>query len=102
MTPRPFLLLFFAFSYSLLSAQSFEIAGRIIDSESGDPLPYATIRYGDRGTYANENGYYAFRANSDGQQIQVSYVGYADTTLRAGTLRRRPTLALRSIARQLT
>jgi hypothetical protein len=56
------------------------ITGVILDGESFDPLPYATIglRHEGRGTVANSNGEFGFRISPENytDTIVVSYLGY--------------------------
>ncbi len=56
------------------------ISGIIIDGESSEPLPYATIalKHEGKGTVSNGNGEFAIKISPDnyGDTIQVSYLGY--------------------------
>lgn len=56
------------------------ITGLIIDEESGDPLPYATLglKNEGKGTVTNNNGEYGLKIppGSIGDTLVVSYLGY--------------------------
>jgi hypothetical protein len=56
------------------------ISGEIIDGESSEPLPYATIalKHEGRGTVSNGNGEFALKISPGNytDTIQVSYLGY--------------------------
>lgn len=64
-----------------LSAQT--ISSKIIDSKTKEPIPYATIQYGEnQGVITNEEGRFSFELNESVQQldsIYVSSMGYTKT-----------------------
>ena len=76
-----FLLLLLAVS---ATAQELMLQGRVVDAETDEPLPYASI-YVDagRGTLTNTEG--DFHLSVSGQDIlQISYVGYEKLRIKAG------------------
>ena len=88
-----FSILFLLLSVSVWG-QELTLQGRVIDAETGEPLPYASI-YVDagRGTLTNTEG--DFRLTVSGQNILlVSYVGYEKQRVKAsevsGTIRLMP------------
>lgn len=58
----------------------YRVAGRIVDSETGEPLPFATvaIRNKPRGTVANIDGYFSLAVpmNILTDTLTVSYLGF--------------------------
>ena len=65
---------------TLTPAQSFYISGLIVDDETLEPLPFATvaIKNKGRGTVANSNGEYGINIPPDclKDTLYVSYLGY--------------------------
>ncbi len=57
-----------------------DISGIVIDGESSEPLPYATIglKNAGKGTVSNSNGEFGFKISPDNYNdtITVSYLGY--------------------------
>jgi hypothetical protein len=66
----------FLFTHSV-SAQLF-IQGKIFDSESRNPLPYAHIVLLNEniGTLSNNDGYFEIKSGNNIAHLQISYVGY--------------------------
>lgn len=60
---------------------SIVVNGRVIDSSSGSPLPYASvvIKGKGKGTAANAEGVFTFKATSShvNDTLRISYLGYA-------------------------
>lgn len=65
-----------------LSAQiTDELEGYISDGESGEPLPYASIRLNTgRGTISNMEGEFSLEVTPDDKQVVISYIGYNSQT----------------------
>jgi hypothetical protein len=61
---------------------------RILDAETAEPIPYATISIGEgRGTITNEEGYFTLAPGTlQNGQIQLSCMGYQSLEVRAGEL----------------
>ena len=80
-----FLLLLLAIS---ATAQELMLQGRVVDDETGEPLPYASI-YVDagRGTLTNTDGDFHLSVSSQ-DVLQVSYVGYEKLRIKAGEVTR--------------
>lgn len=74
-----FLLLFLLISSVSISQQ---IVARIIDKNTKNPIPYATIKTGEySGVISNEDGYFTINEKNDSQAIIISCMGYASETL---------------------
>lgn len=67
-----------SFLSGLLTANAQQITGRIIDSETRESIPYATIKIGNTDLISNEDGYFAIsESTSESALVSVSYIGYA-------------------------
>ncbi|MDT0685189.1 DUF5686 family protein [Autumnicola psychrophila] len=59
-----------------LSAQN-EVSGKIVNAENGEPLPFATISYGDdRNVMTNIDGSFEITYKEDQIQLKITYVGF--------------------------
>ena len=59
-----------------IQAQQKQVNGRVVDAETGDPLPYVTIYLGPgRGTLTNEEGNFSICA-VDGEVVTIQSIGY--------------------------
>ena len=67
-----------------LSAQSFEVSGKVLESDTNIPLPGATviIKGTNKGVTSDFDGNFKITANS-GQILIVSYVGFSDKEVEA-------------------
>ena len=79
-------------SCSLLA--QLQIKGRVVDAETGEPLPYANVYADDKnGTLTNADGYFHL-LTSEGARVRFTYIGYQQMTRPAqqaqGTLRMKP------------
>jgi hypothetical protein len=60
---------------------------RVLDSESGEPIPYATVAIApDRGTITNEEGYFSLDLPAVTQPILVSCMGFETLEVPVGEL----------------
>ncbi len=70
---------------TLLPGQSYQITGRIIDSYTGEPLPFATVAVRNRpkGTVANSNGFFTMNIGAAylSDTISISYLGYINRSI---------------------
>ena len=68
---------------SQLYSQIYEISGRIVDTESEEPLSYGNIRVlnSTLGTAANLKGYYELKLSSGNYFLVASYIGYNSDTI---------------------
>ena len=70
------------------NSHTITIRGQVVDAETGERLPFATIRWQHqsktKGTSANESGAFSFRRSFNQQTIDItgSYVGYSAKTIR--------------------
>ena len=75
---------FFLFIFSILSLSVWSqnsITGRVVDAETGEPLPYAQVYASDgRGCLANEEGDFVL-VGGKADSIRVTFVGYVAQSL---------------------
>lgn len=78
MKTKILLLLFFAFTVSLLTAQNTKIWGTVTEKKTGDPVPYANIVYSGSfiGTTSDINGKFSFSTAKPSKTIEISAIGY--------------------------
>jgi iron complex outermembrane recepter protein len=81
---RKILFFILLLDFCSLFAQSTVFSGQIFDKQTKEPIPGATIATADQkaGTVTDVNGH--FRIETAAAQLQVSGIGYASTTIRAG------------------
>ena len=78
---RTTLFIFLLLAAALHAQQEFR--GRVVDAETGEPLPYATIFIaGNRGALSNENGEFLVPI-SESDTLHISCVGYNKTAIPA-------------------
>lgn len=77
---RFFTLLFLTLLCTCVRAQS--LTGRIVDADSGEPLPFATIYVENTkgGTASNADGYYQVKLGPGNNRLIFSYLGYTSRT----------------------
>ena len=74
-TKRAILFLLTALCSCSLLAQ-LHIKGRVVDAETGEPLPYANVYADDKnGTLTNADGYFHL-LTSEGARVKFTYIGY--------------------------
>lgn len=73
-------LLFLVLPSASYGQQNFQLAGYIIDQETGEPVPYASVGIIEqqKGISANINGYFRLLLNENNPQhhLQISSIGY--------------------------
>ena len=70
------LMLFTLYSWAQEVFQS-----KVVDAETGEPLPYASIHISNgRGTLSNLDGYFSIEAGAD-DSLRISYIGYIMQTI---------------------
>lgn len=76
-----FILLFILFSTAVFSQQI--IRGNILDKTNGEPLQYAVISQGGRGTavISDKEGYFQLTIGSSADSLNISIIGYRPLTL---------------------
>ena len=93
-----FLLLFFLL-FASVWAQELTIQGRVIDAETGETLPYASIYVGEgRGTLTNIDGEFRLTV-SEQDLLTISYVGYEKRKIKASEVAK--VIKLKPFERQL-
>ncbi|WP_338395712.1 TonB-dependent receptor [Fulvitalea axinellae] len=70
--------------------KAYYFSGQVTDGISGEPLPYSSIRVGEKGYSTDVNGHYSFKTETESERLEISYLGYymLDTLLLAGTKRK--------------
>lgn len=69
-----------------LHAQQQTFRGRVVDAETGEPLPYASIYVAEgKGTLTNEDGNFLLRVKPK-EELKISYVGYNPVTYTAADM----------------
>ena len=73
-----------------LSGMAQTITGKIVDSKTGESIPYANILIsGADNLISNEEGYFSIsEKNDDASILMVSYLGYVGQQLTIGTLKK--------------
>lgn len=74
-----FLFAFWLSSLTLLAQDGFTLKGQVIDAESGEPLPFATVFFAETtyGVVANGEGQYSLTVDKPGTyDLIVRFVGY--------------------------
>lgn len=73
---------------SFVVAQTIEIKGTIVEKESSQPVPYATIVVKDsitndniNGVISDENGAFSVSASNPNMYVEISFMGYATKTI---------------------
>lgn len=95
---RTLTLLFTLCCLSQLAHAQQLLQGRVVDAETGEPLPFATIRINDHGTLCNRDGDFAITAR-DEEVLVVSFIGFEKQEVRADRL---PAIVrLRPLAREM-
>ncbi|WP_373494433.1 DUF5686 family protein [Aquiflexum sp.] len=73
-----------------LIAQAFRIQGHVIDSKTGNVIPFASIQIlGDsdkKGTVTDIRGWYRLEFKSENDSIRVSHVGYEKLNIKTSSL----------------
>ncbi len=70
----PLLLIFLLFSFSVFAQQ--QLRGRIVNEQTGEPLAYAKIIFGQEETLSKIDGSFSITLTQDETEIKISYVGF--------------------------
>lgn len=78
---------FLVLTMGLALAQN--LTAKIVDSQSGESIPYANIRVNNENLISNEEGYFTLsEANStDGSVLSISYLGYVGRQVSVGDIK---------------
>lgn len=78
MKKRLFLIFFFFSGVVSLFAQETVVSGKIIDVQSGDPIPFANVFFpgSEVGTTSDFDGFFKLKISSPVDSLAVSYIGY--------------------------
>jgi len=66
--------------FSILNSQTLNVAGRIVDAETGEGVMNASVVCGDAGTSTDEDGYFTLEVSTR-SEITVSRIGYEPITV---------------------
>ena len=80
---RPYTLLLLTFLFVNNTFAQQIAAGVVLDAQSKETLPYATIRIGNttQGTISDINGAYSLALNNAVNELHISYAGYIGRTI---------------------
>lgn len=85
---RELILCLLALGTTLSLAQEQKYSARVVDGETGEPLPYVSIyRSKEHGTLTNGDGLFAISANA-GDTLSISFIGYEKLRLPASKLKK--------------
>ena len=72
--------------HPLMSVKNYHLAGRIVDSETGESLPYSHVLINQSGVISDFNGNFSCISTDSLFKLTISYLGYyiKDTTLAPG------------------
>ncbi|NMM50036.1 TonB-dependent receptor [Marinigracilibium pacificum] len=67
--------------FQVINAQNTFVSGKVIDSETGDPIPFCHIfvKNTQSGTIADSVGFFTLKISSINDSIKVSFIGYSHT-----------------------
>ncbi|MBR2016863.1 MAG: carboxypeptidase-like regulatory domain-containing protein, partial [Prevotella sp.] len=77
-------------------AQMEEYSSRVVDAETGEPLPMATVQGAAESTVTNIEGLFSVKADA-GDVLKISYIGYKSVSIKASDIKTRIRLKLADI-----
>lgn len=102
---RIVLFLYFIATHSVVYAEIVNISGKVIDADSGSPLPYAHIFVVDAGSVSNSEGEFNLAIDEEllNYSLKVSYIGYNPSTISLSSLESYTdlTISLKAISYEL-
>lgn len=84
------LILYFAtLVLGLLTANAQQVTGRILDSETNESIPYATIRVGETDLISNDDGYFTLSGENANESalLSISFIGYGPQKMSVSQLK---------------
>ncbi|MEC3908549.1 TonB-dependent receptor [Tamlana sp. 2201CG12-4] len=82
-------ILFMSFGLNLISAQTFKITGKVVESKNKQPIEYATIsllhttsQNPITGTITSQDGSFTLKTNDTNFYIEVSFIGFKSKTFK--------------------
>ena len=66
-----------------------QITARIIESDTGEPIPYANIAIGSENQISNFEGYFTVPQSQDDAVLKISFFGFAPVQITVDQLRQR-------------
>lgn len=83
-----FILLIFTSSFVVAQNNTVKITGKIVEDETAQPIPYATIAIHDQntkklitGATSDENGQFRINTNQPNFYLEISFMGFATKTI---------------------
>lgn len=81
------ILYFLTFVSGILTANAQQITARILDAQTQESIPYATIRIGQTDLISNNDGYFTFSSKNDADVMDISFIGYDSKQLSINQLK---------------
>ncbi|MFA5555689.1 MAG: carboxypeptidase-like regulatory domain-containing protein [Flavobacteriaceae bacterium] len=88
------ILLLLSLFWSFYFTYAQQITGRIIDSQTKESIPFATIRVGEADLISNQEGYFTFLPDNNSETVVISFIGYNSQQLSVSQLRQNSIIAL--------
>ncbi|MBR6605518.1 MAG: carboxypeptidase-like regulatory domain-containing protein [Prevotella sp.] len=67
-------------------AQIAEYSSMVVDAETGEPLPMATVQGAAESTVTNIEGLFSIKADA-GDVLKISYIGYKSVSIKAADIK---------------
>ncbi|SMD43805.1 CarboxypepD_reg-like domain-containing protein [Aquiflexum balticum DSM 16537] len=100
-----FLMIFCSFTKELM-AQTFQIEGQVLDSKTGNIIPFASLQIlgnsKNKGTVSDIRGWYRLEFQSENDSVRVSHVGFEKLNIIVSSLRMNPVITLQPITINLS
>ena len=73
---------FLLFIFNTAFAQTYTVSGIVIDADTKDPIPYASVFFkGGKGVTADSTGHFEISTSRILNQLVISYIGYKSKTV---------------------
>lgn len=70
-----------------LSVTFAQTSARIVDSQSGESIPYATITYGNEHLISNDDGAFTVPESADNATLTISFMGYSPKQVKVSDIK---------------
>lgn len=82
------LILYFAtLVLGLFTANAQQITGRIVDAETNESIPFATVKIKGTDLISNNDGYFTLSSENDSDLMTVSFIGYTPQNISVNQLK---------------
>lgn len=88
------ILYLFTILLGIVTTNAQQITGQIIDSQTNESIPFATIKIGETDLISNNDGYFTVSSDNDTDLITVSFIGYISQTVTIGHLKQNKVIKL--------